>query len=553
MNENLTDELISAYLDDELSLDERKQVEELLMDSAEHRRMFEELRALRQGLHSLPKHRLDADFARRVLHRAEREMLTGPLRETDAAPSTPPNDAAAKTATNDQSLSDEPPIVKFGATVAGASERRSLRVAIMAISAVAAALLLTFVLAPPGALEDFVPVAVHEEHVDDAAGRTDSAETAGSAEKAANQIGDIAETDAFNIAPGAAESPVDQITEDQQPAAKKFAEAEALEYADKEPMERRNAATAFDRTSPPNVGASKPADDGDHLETFKRQQQANADVTPAETAAAGSIAPGGVSTSEEIEGAKDYKYFFTVDLSQEDFAAGAMDRTLRQSGVAVYDASDKELARDKPAVSGADAKNRDESAAALALSTRQFESAKLEAAQHRGVEAFDVEATPEQIAIVLATLQAQSGQGLKAVALGQESKADAVIHFGQFAAREKFKYAQFGGLEGMRKAEGGIERLDIPQADNGFGGAGLPAAKPANVPPERTRRSIHESFDEPRGAAVPAPSAPRAKDEAGEEQRSQLGRPGAARMMRVAPAAEEDIGNLAKFLPVDDP
>ena len=69
------DELISAYLDDELSPAEKLRVEEQLMDSAEHRQLFEELKALRRGMQSLPQRKLDADFAARVLQKAEKQLL----------------------------------------------------------------------------------------------------------------------------------------------------------------------------------------------------------------------------------------------------------------------------------------------------------------------------------------------------------------------------------------------------------------------------------------------------------------------------------------------
>jgi hypothetical protein len=79
MNENheheFPDELISAYLDGELSPAEKVRVEEQLMDSPEHRRLFEELKSLRRSLQSLPAESLDDDFAARVLRRAERELL----------------------------------------------------------------------------------------------------------------------------------------------------------------------------------------------------------------------------------------------------------------------------------------------------------------------------------------------------------------------------------------------------------------------------------------------------------------------------------------------
>jgi anti-sigma factor RsiW len=65
------EELISAYLDGELSGDELQSVEELLRDNAELRQVYEELRSLRGVLQSLPRHTLDDDFYKRVLDRAE--------------------------------------------------------------------------------------------------------------------------------------------------------------------------------------------------------------------------------------------------------------------------------------------------------------------------------------------------------------------------------------------------------------------------------------------------------------------------------------------------
>jgi len=70
-------ELLSAYLDDAVSADERASVEAHLADSAESRRLLEELRAVRGALQGLPRQHLEADFADRVLRRAEREMLVG--------------------------------------------------------------------------------------------------------------------------------------------------------------------------------------------------------------------------------------------------------------------------------------------------------------------------------------------------------------------------------------------------------------------------------------------------------------------------------------------
>lgn len=85
------DELISAYLDDELSADERRRAEELLVDRADLRRLFDELRSLREGLKGLPSYRLEPEFGAGVLRRAEREVLRG----RDASNGAPPAESRA--------------------------------------------------------------------------------------------------------------------------------------------------------------------------------------------------------------------------------------------------------------------------------------------------------------------------------------------------------------------------------------------------------------------------------------------------------------------------
>jgi hypothetical protein len=103
MNHFPDDELLSAYLDGELTTDERATVDRWLTESAEHRQLLEELRSLSQSLESLPRLRLEDDFYQSVLRRAEREMLSaGPSAETgkssvDALVARAVTDAAAAT------------------------------------------------------------------------------------------------------------------------------------------------------------------------------------------------------------------------------------------------------------------------------------------------------------------------------------------------------------------------------------------------------------------------------------------------------------------------
>ncbi len=71
-------ELISAYLDGELTAEEQARAEQILASSAEARQLLEELRALGGTLQSLPQEKLDEDLGPRVLQVAERRMLLPP-------------------------------------------------------------------------------------------------------------------------------------------------------------------------------------------------------------------------------------------------------------------------------------------------------------------------------------------------------------------------------------------------------------------------------------------------------------------------------------------
>jgi hypothetical protein len=95
MNDGPHDELISALLDGELSVEERRQVEQLLADDPACRQLYEELRMVRATVAGLPRHRLNKDLSRRVLRRAERRMLLGGDSEKASKPATAPAKAAA--------------------------------------------------------------------------------------------------------------------------------------------------------------------------------------------------------------------------------------------------------------------------------------------------------------------------------------------------------------------------------------------------------------------------------------------------------------------------
>ena len=85
------EELISAFLDDEVTDEERAYVERLLSEDPKSRTLCEEMRALRSSIQALPQQQLETDFSDRVLARAERAMLA----PSDAATSSEPDSRAA--------------------------------------------------------------------------------------------------------------------------------------------------------------------------------------------------------------------------------------------------------------------------------------------------------------------------------------------------------------------------------------------------------------------------------------------------------------------------
>ena len=85
------EELLSAYLDGELSAAERADVEKLLSDDASARAMLEELRGVSSAVKGMPTFKLDEDLGVRVLKIAERRMLAdSPAADTTSSSSLEP-------------------------------------------------------------------------------------------------------------------------------------------------------------------------------------------------------------------------------------------------------------------------------------------------------------------------------------------------------------------------------------------------------------------------------------------------------------------------------
>lgn len=68
----INEELISAYLDGELTAQEQAQVEQALASDTRLRQMHDDLRSLRTSLQALPQQKLDIHFAERVLQAAKK-------------------------------------------------------------------------------------------------------------------------------------------------------------------------------------------------------------------------------------------------------------------------------------------------------------------------------------------------------------------------------------------------------------------------------------------------------------------------------------------------
>ena len=79
MRDHVNEELISAYLDNEVTDEERELVEKSLAESDECRQLFDELQSVQGSLQTLPRFSLPTDFADRVLREAERRQQPDPV------------------------------------------------------------------------------------------------------------------------------------------------------------------------------------------------------------------------------------------------------------------------------------------------------------------------------------------------------------------------------------------------------------------------------------------------------------------------------------------
>ena len=76
MNNVPDNELLSAYLDGEVTAEQQAEVERLLAENPAARQLLDELRALSSTLQEMPRYAVPEDLSQQVLRRAERKILT---------------------------------------------------------------------------------------------------------------------------------------------------------------------------------------------------------------------------------------------------------------------------------------------------------------------------------------------------------------------------------------------------------------------------------------------------------------------------------------------
>jgi|GEM_PF-2864400 len=77
MSHHIPEELISAYIDGELTSDEQQLVEEALRTDPQSQQLLEELQSLHDHLQSIPRSEPSQDYTQQILRRAERTILIG--------------------------------------------------------------------------------------------------------------------------------------------------------------------------------------------------------------------------------------------------------------------------------------------------------------------------------------------------------------------------------------------------------------------------------------------------------------------------------------------
>ena len=130
MNEKIPEELISAYIDGELTSDEQVRVEQALLEDPRSQQLLEDLQALHDRLQAVPRSEPSQDYTQQILRRAERAILTEPSEM-------PGTSDGAKT-----------PALQTAIPVARSKQPANLKHLIWATTALAATLMLALLFRP---------------------------------------------------------------------------------------------------------------------------------------------------------------------------------------------------------------------------------------------------------------------------------------------------------------------------------------------------------------------------------------------------------------------
>lgn len=293
MSQDDVHELISALLDGELAPDEQARVEDLLLDSAEHRQTFREMRALRDQIQSLPTHTARPDFCDSILRQIVQRGLT-PERVTEVnEDSEPGSHETKKIVPSRHDTNDSPRGVKRGLT--------------WAALAIAASLLIVFIYGPFNQPPE-------REAAD---GRVSSSNDQPS-EDASNGNSELKDLDGEETAASKLDA--------KQPAV-------GLEGGLK-----RHADTA-DKAAPARLRRFASADasySGEDLQAIKELVDQRLVVEEAKLGQRrllrGGLGGGGGDYTGKVE------LCYVVDVPMEAMASGIVDDALRENGIAIIDA-----------------------------------------------------------------------------------------------------------------------------------------------------------------------------------------------------------------------
>ncbi len=519
MNKKFTDELISAFLDGEVTAEEKAFVEQQLVDSAEHRRTFEELRALRGSLQSLPSHNLDDGFSERILRRAERVMLSG---QTPTSKSESTDKASAKAIQHD---------------------RGNWRVAVVVVSSVAAALFISLFCLPPQqgdstSMGDSANKVAKFTNGPSPSVATDSAEkplrdlsltlhdenTNGESSnyyglggvagvggksgelKSDSGLEELSDKNSGNLRYLGVATDTEKPTSDQ-PNAAEGAELFRQSAETKERVELQQSAVPSAAKQSKNAG--EPA--GDFANSSVANPAADS-KTPADSktnAAIDSLTAAAVSNATFT---CDDRFVALLDVPREAFEKGAFDQALLANGIKIVSAQRKSAKSDEVADSPA-TDSVDVSAPAPATAPTPNESfdnnqvERAKAAEHRehrqDVDVVFVEATMEQIASTFSKLQ-QDGYLLAQTVYREPSAGQVTSDYFELQRdnvlmRSESQQADRRSVQETEEA-GRARRSDWPAPDD----AELEKGKVKLAGP----RAAHE------GTAATADSKPHAKREA---------------------------------------